>query len=415
MSDESLGEKGPISADPALDAKVRVRALALIFFTVFLDILGFGILVPVIPFLVKPFDASATVIGLLTMSYSIAQFLAAPVLGVLSDRYGRRPVLIISIFGAGLAYFAFGLAGALWVFFAARIVDGLTGGNISIAQAYIADVSPPADRAKNFGLIGAAFGAGFVFGPAIGGIVSHISLSAPAYLGAFLCLSSCVFAWFYLPESLHKDRRVTAPFKRADFNPFMQLHGFVMRPDLTVNFITLLMLGIAMNVLRSNFAIYARDRLHFDPSHIGYLYAYLGIMVVTTQAGLVRHIAPKLGNRVTALIGFSSMMVGFGWMATVPGATAMYAIMPLIAVGHGLCYPTITALSSHAVGDAEQGGVMGAQQSVNSFAMIVGPLMAGWAFDALGPGAPYGISVACLGFGLFLALRRLGVPKKLHV
>lgn len=383
------------------------RALLLVFFTIFLDILGFGILVPVIPFLVEPFDASATIIGLLTVSFSIAQFLAAPALGALSDRYGRRPVLLISILGAALAYAAFGAATALWVFFAARIVDGLTGGNISTAQAYIADVSKPHERAKNFGLIGAAFGAGFVLGPAIGGVMSHVSLSAPAYLAGALCLASAIFGYFYLPESLPKSHRRTTPFSFHDFNPFSQLIQFAKNPVLAMNFSTLMMMGLAMNTLRSNFAVYAREHLHYDPSHVGYIYTYLGTIVVITQLFLVRRIAPKFGERKTALIGFTSMMLGFLWMATEPGILEITFIMPLIAVGNGLCFPTITAMSSHAVGHNQQGGVMGAQQSVNSMAMIIGPFIAGLAFDHISFGAPYAIAAVFLLIGLLLLLHHL--------
>lgn len=399
---------GPTSdpeAPPVIDPPKR--ALLLVFFTIFLDILGFGILVPVIPFLVEPFDSSATAIGLLTVSFSVAQFIAAPVLGVLSDRYGRRPVLLISILGAALAYAAFGAATALWVFFAARIVDGLTGGNISTAQAYIADVSKPEDRAKNFGLIGAAFGAGFVLGPAIGGVLSHVSLSAPAYLAGALCLASAVFGYFYLPESLPQSHRRIAPFTMRDFNPFSQLLEFLKNPVLALNFTSLLMMGLAMNTLRSNFAVYAREHLHYDPPHVGYLYAYLGTIVVVTQLFLVRRIAPIFGERKTALIGFTSMMIGFLWMATEPDILEITFIMPLIAVGNGLCFPTITALSSHSVKHNQQGGVMGAQQSVNSMAMIIGPFIAGLAFDHISFGAPYAIAAGFLLIGLLLLLHHL--------
>jgi DHA1 family tetracycline resistance protein-like MFS transporter len=394
------GTTQPISPPPK-------RALFLVFFTIFLDILGFGILVPVIPFLVQPFDSSALIIGLLTVAFSFSQFLAAPVLGVMSDRWGRRPILIISIIGAAIAYTAFGAAHALWVFFLARIVDGLSGGNISTAQAYIADVSPPADRAKNFGLIGAAFGAGFVLGPAIGGILSQVSLSAPAYLAGGLSILSAIFAYYMLPESLPPERRRTEPFTWHDFNPFGRLLFFMKQPILLQNFTAMLTIGLAMNALRSNFAVYAREALQYDASHVGYLYAYLGTIVVFTQMVLVRHLAPKLGEKNTALIGFSAMIIGFLWMGTEPDLLQIMMIMPLIAVGNGLCFPTITAMNSHAVKDSEQGGVMGAQQSVNSMAMMIGPFIAGWAFDHISMGAPYSMAAAFLIFGLLMSLRHL--------
>lgn len=383
----------------------------LVFFTIFLDILGFGILVPVIPFLVRPFDASAMAVGLLTMSFSIAQFFASPVLGALSDRHGRRPVLLISIFGAAVAYVAFGLATALWVFFAARIVDGLTGGNISTAQAYIADVSAPENRSKNFGMIGAAFGAGFIIGPAIGGVVSHISYSAPAFLAGALCLLSCLFGYFILPESLPPERRTAAPFTWREMNPFGRLGYFLARPALVANFTLLLMQGLAMNILRSNFMVYARDKFGYNPSQVGYLYTYLGILVVLTQAVIVRRLAPKLGDRTTALIGFCVMLLGFAWMATSPGVWPIFGIMPLVAIGNGLVYPTVSAMSSHAVDGHEQGGVMGAQQSMSSLTMITGPFVAGWSYDRIGTGAPYAIAAVCAAVGIILAFRQRAKAK----
>lgn len=382
-------------------------ALQLIFFTIFLDILGFGILVPVIPFLVQPFDHSALTIGLLTMSFSIAQFFASPVLGALSDRYGRRPVLLISIFGAGVAYIVFGLAWALWVFFAARIVDGLTGGNISTAQAYIADVSAPKDRSKNFGLIGAAFGAGFIIGPAIGGVMSHISYSAPAYLAGFLCLLSCLFGFFILPESLPPEKRRRDKMKLSELNPVAQLTGFLGQPGIAANFLLILMQGLGMNILRSNFMIYARDKFGYGPDQVGYLYTFLGIMVVGTQSLLVRRIVSRLGDGKTAFFGFIGMFLGFAWMATSPGIYEIFGIMLLVAVGNGLVYPTVSAMTSGAVSGKQQGGVMGAQQSISSITMIFGPLIAGATYDHISHGAPYALAAICAVAGVYLCYQSL--------
>ncbi len=374
------------------------RALALVLFTVFLDVLGFGILVPVIPYLLAPYDDRAVTVGLLTMSFSVAQFLAAPVLGALSDKYGRRPVLLYSILGAAIAYTAFGFANALWVFFAARIVDGLSGGNISTAQAYIADMTRPEDRSKSFGLIGAIFGCAFILGPAIGGLLSQIHLQAPAFAAGALSFAAFGFGWFMLPETVPVARRTKR--LKINFNPFGALLDFAKQRALLLIFIIMLAHSFAMNALRSNFMVYAKRHLGFDPHQVGYLYAFLGILVVAVQAGLVRRVAPKLGDKRTMLYGIISMLIGFSWMATAPGITAICLVLVFVSVGQGFVYPCLSSLASAAVSNTEQGAILGAIQSISSIAMMTAPFIAGWAFDLVGPGAPYGLSAFILVIGL---------------
>jgi MFS family permease len=372
-------------------------------FTIFLDVLGIGILAPVIPYLLQPYDKSALIVGTLIMSFSIAQFFASPILGALSDRYGRRPVLLLSIFGSGVAYLAFGFATALWVFFAARIVDGLTGGNISTAQAYITDITPPKDRSKNFGLIGALFGAGFVIGPALGGLLSYISLQAPAFAAGGLSLLACLFGFFMIPETLPPERRAKKLSIHELFNPLAQLWRYAKNRAIMPIFIARFMLMFAMMTMRSNFLVYARDHLGLGPHQVGYFYAFLGFLIVMVQGGVVRRLAPKWGDKLMTLVGFISMIIGFSGMAFEPNVYGVAFCMLFIGCGHGLSFPTLTSMASQAVGDHEQGGVLGAQQSVNSLAMIIAPFIAGLAFDHISMGAPYLIAAGLLLIAVYIA------------
>src|SRR5215211_6516505 len=200
--------------------KAGKGALGFIFSVVLLDVIGLAILMPVQAYIVRQYSDEAIMVAMIPVLYAGAQFFAAPLLGKLSDRYGRRPVLLISVLGSALGYFLFGIGGALWVLFLSRLIDGITGGNISTASAYVADVTPPQERAKNFALLGIAFGLGFVLGPALGGALSQISLAAPAYAAGTLSLLSAIAGFFVLPESLPAAKRMTAPFRLADVNPF---------------------------------------------------------------------------------------------------------------------------------------------------------------------------------------------------
>ena len=385
----------------AVEIKNKNRVLALILFTIFLDVLGYGILVPAIPYLIEPFSKSALAVGVLMTSFSVAQFFAAPVLGALSDRWGRRPVLLYSIMGGGIAYFAFGFAAALWVFFAARIVDGLSGGNLATAQAYITDITPAKDRAQKFGMIGAAFGLGFVIGPALGGLLSHyFGLQAPAFAGGILSLIAVTFGFFMLPETLPKEKRKNAKIVLADFNPLGQLWRFVSIRSLMLIFTARFMLMFAMTIMRSNFPVYAREHLNFDPLRIGIYYAVLGFLIAGVQGGAIKPLVRTIGEARTTFYGFTSMIIGLFLMSFAPGLALVCVAALFIGVGHGMAFPALTSLTSNAVGDADQGAVLGAQASVNSVAMMTAPFLAGLAFDHISMGAPYMMGVAVLLIGL---------------
>lgn len=365
------------------------RPLTFIFLTVFLDLLGVGILVPVIPYIVAEFRSDALTVGLLSLTFAAAQFLASPVLGALSDRHGRRPVLILSVLGTGIGYFIFGFAQTLWLLFIARLVDGFTGGNVSTAQAYIADVSAPEDRAKNFGLIGAAFGLGFILGPALGGILSHWSLRAPAFAAGILSLVTMSLGYFILPESLPAAQRVRTPFRLRELHPLGHLGEAIRRPGVGRIFAAFFAISFAMAGLQSNYAVFTREQFGLAPSGTAWLFTMVGVISVLVQGILLRRIPTAGRERRIALGGLTVMALGFAGTAFAPALAWLYLATGLLAFGNAAAAPMLTAEVSRSVSGAEQGMILGSMQSVASLTRILGPLWAGLAFDHVGHGAPY--------------------------
>lgn len=356
-----------------------------------------------IPYLVRQFRTDATTVGLLSLSFSAAQFFASPVLGVLSDRYGRRPVLLWSIFGTAIGHFLFGIATALPLMFFARILDGVTGGNISTAQAYIADVTAPEDRAKSFGLIGAAFGLGFIIGPALGGALSHISISAPAYGAALLALATAVLGYFVLPESLPAGERHTHPFRLADLNPLLPLRQMWARRPLHAFLLALFVLNFAFSALQSNFAVFTLVRFEYTPRQNAIIFAFIGLSAALVQGVLIRRFSAAMGEARMAFTGLALMIAGFLGIAFARNQTELYIATAAVA-GVGFASNAMMALLSHLVGPREQGWLLGSIQSLLALTRVVGPLYSGAVFDTLGPGAPYWTGAIWLAVSLLLTL-----------
>lgn len=405
-----------------MNAKQSRSPLAFIFLTVFLDLLGAGIILPLLPFYVKIVEQSdnpmlvayrALIVGALAASFSLFQFLFAPVLGALSDRYGRRPVLLISLFGTGLSYLLFAMAGrfapfgveaVLAVLFAGRILAGITGGNIATAQAYIADITTPQERARALGMIGAAFGLGFMIGPAVGGILSHISLEAPALAAAALVFGNVIFGYFMLPESLPAERRTSVALR---LNPLKRLGALLDRRALRPMLAAVVMLNIAFAGLQNNFAVYTDVRFGFGPDDNAWLFAFLGLVAVFVQGFLIRRLLPRFGEARLAVTGMVVMTVAFLLMALAPQAWMLFPIIGLMAFGSGIATPSVTALISRRVTPQEQGSVLGGVQALISLTMVVGPLFAGYVFDAVAISAPYSFGAAFVAVAAAILLTAL--------
>ncbi|HZG51868.1 MAG TPA: MFS transporter [Pyrinomonadaceae bacterium] len=357
---------------------MRRSPLLVIFVTVFIDLVGFGIVIPVLPYYVEgtKFNATPRTVGILFASYSVMQLIFSPILGRLSDRYGRRPILFFSLLGTSLGFFILGFATTLWMLFLGRIIDGITGGNISTAQAYIADVTTPENRAKGMGLIGAAFGLGFIFGPAIGGILSQWGIGVPFFFAGGLALANAVLLYFTLPETVTPDHpaRTSAAAGR-----WSQLAGAVRQPRLAYVLAIYFLFVVAFSIMTTSFTLFTMYRFGYDAAHNGYLFMYVGIIGALIQGGLIGRLVKLFGEMPLVLAGallFALSLFAIPLVGPQTGLSALLLVGGTFAVGNALATPSLQTLASRSVGRGEQGGVLGVTQSVASLARAVGPMVA---------------------------------------
>jgi DHA1 family tetracycline resistance protein-like MFS transporter len=374
------------------------RPLLVIFLTIFVNLVGFGIIIPLLPFYAETFGASPFVVGLLFASFSISQLVASPVLGELSDRYGRRPVLIFSLIGTVLSFVMLAVAQSLVMLFAARVVDGLSGGNITTARAYIADVTAEEDRARAFGILGAAFGLGFIVGPALGAAFSHISYTAAIWAAAAITVIATALAWLWLPETFHRAQAGGgAPWKAV-----REISG---RPHLR------LLLGIdfvywmAFAVYQTAFALFGANRFGFDVAETGYLLSAFGFLGVFVQGMLVGPVVAAFGPTRTLFAGLLFAAIGWGGSAMTHSVPVFVALLVPGALGIGFCNATLSTLISTAAGPHEQGRVQGAAGALESLGRTIGPVWGNGALQAFGEGKSFGSAAALLVGAAAFALR----------
>jgi DHA1 family tetracycline resistance protein-like MFS transporter len=374
------------------------RPLVVIFLTIFVNLVGFGIIIPLLPFYAETFGASPLVVGLLFAVFSLCQLVAAPILGDLSDRYGRRPILIVSLIGTVISFVMLALAQSITMLFVARIVDGLSGGNIATARAYVADVTEPKDRARAYGLIGAAFGLGFILGPAISAVLAPVSYTAPIWAAAAITLVATAMAWFWLPETVHRAHAGTGM-------PFRNIAAMMGRPALRRVLLMDFAYWFAFAMFQTTFALFVAARFGFDAPRTALYFAAFAMLGAFVQGVMIRSIVQRLGDKGTFMLGLVCAASGLV-AATLTHSVGLFAVslVPL-ALGIGFGHPTISSLISRAGRADEQGRVQGAASAVESLGRTIGPVWGSASLQRFGEAMPY---ISAAGFLIMTLLLSVG-------
>ncbi len=361
----------------------RTPAISFIFVTLLIDVIGFGIIIPVMPKLIIEMSGMtletphavgyASTVGMwMLFAYAFMQFFCAPIAGALSDRYGRRPILLASLFGFGVDYLFLALAPTLWWFFVGRIIAGVMGASFTTAGAYIADISTPEKRAQNFGMIGAAFGLGFILGPPLGGFLADFGLRTPFYVCAGLTLLNWLFGFFVLPESLKVENRRSFEWKRA--NPVGTLKNLLRYPVIAGLLLALALIYISAHAVQTNWAYYVMEKFIWEPKDIGLSLTVVGIAFVIIQGGLIRFIIPKLGQERSVYVGVALYALGFLLYGIATEGWMMYPIIIVYCLG-SIAGPALQGIMSSSIPPNEQGELQGGFTSLMSLAAILGPLL----------------------------------------
>jgi multidrug resistance protein len=391
-------------------------ALVLIFLTVFIDLLGFGILIPILPsFSVKELHVDEAAIGIAIAIYSFIQFLFNPILGKMSDKYGRKPVIVICLFLNAMGYIVFSFTHSYVLLLTSRIIAGIGGSSIGVAQAYIADVTTRENRSKGMGLIGAAFGLGFVFGPLMGGLLSDFGYAVTGYVAAGFSLMAFTLTIFFLPESLKKDTSIEATkvLNRRKFFDIAGMRKILKKPDLAVLILLFFILTFSFANIYGTFALLGLKVYGFTDMQNGYMYGIIGLTSAIVQGGLIGRINKLMSKKKILTIASFIIMTMLALIPYAGSFLGLAIVSIILAYGTGTFQPTVLSLISEVTSEAEQGITLGTNQSLSSFARVLGPLWGGFAFEYLGYPFPF-LTGALFTFIIFL-LTVFYLPKKIKL
>jgi MFS transporter, DHA1 family, tetracycline resistance protein len=380
----------------------RPSPLVFIFITVFVDMLGYGMILPLLPFYVQQQHGGAAIVGYLSAFYAALQLVSGPVLGALSDRVGRKPILLLCLFGTALAYALFGLANSLLLLFLAALLDGLTGNNLTTAYAYVADITSSENRSRGMGIIGAGFGLGVMAGPALGGLLSSFGLAVPALVAGGIALLNVLYGLILLPESLPPERRTV---HQASFNAFSQFAALLQVGPIRAFLFAIFFLNLAFSGLQTNFPLFSHVRFGWDARSNGFFFAFVGVIAVFTQGFLYLRLQPLIKEKRLTLLGLALLAFGMAGMAAAFQSWMLFPFVGLAALGSGLTTPSLSGLVSAQTPPTAQGRLMGGQQVLFSLTTMIGPIMAGLVFEKIAAPAPYYL-------GSLLALVALGFAIK---
>jgi len=374
----------------------RQASLGILFLVVFVDLLGFGMVIPVMPIYAEHLGASEAATGWLSTGYSLMQFVFAPIWGRLSDRVGRRPVLLVSIAMTAVAFLLYGVAASFAVLLVSRLFAGAATANIAIAQAYVADVTTPAGRAKGMGMIGAAFGLGFVFGPAVGGLLAAHSLSTPGFVAAALSLVNLAGAFFLLPEPA---QHAAATRQRGRFEA---LFSELRKPGIRKLLVVFFVVTLAFSAMEATYAFLTQRHYGLDAKHVGWVFAYIGVIVVLVQGGLIGPLTRRFGEKKLLVAGAVLQAVSLAALPFAAGIPGLLLATAPLALGSGLSSPSLSSLLSKFSRAEDQGGTLGIGQSASALGRIFGPLSGTTSFSAW-HAAPYLGGAVLMGLGAAVA------------
>lgn len=378
--------------------------LALVFLIVFIDLMGFGIVIPLLPLYGEAYSPTPMAFGFMMAAYSLMQFLFAPLMGRISDRFGRRPVLLLSLAGTVAGYLLFAFQDSFLLLVVARVVGGAMGANVATAQAVIADITGPEDRARGMGLIGAAFGLGFILGPALGGTAYRFGHSFPGALAAALSATALLLAWFTLPETWPPDRRARAPVSASGWFRPRHLGAALRHPQVGLLLVLFFLSTFAFANFESTFALLLLERFGLTMVQVTYLFVFIGVLAALVQGGLVGRLARRYGETRLIVSGAVLLLPSYLAMTAVASIPALLAVLPFLALGAGLVGPALSSLVSRLSAEDEQGGILGVYQSMASMARILGPFWGVYAFSRFGSATPYWTAAGTGALVLLLAL-----------